>query len=261
MTQLDTPSKREFTPLEGLEGALDWWREAGVDCDFLEEPTDWLAQPEAVQAVAAPTTPAPELPPPVTPLQRALGREELPGMGGDRSAWPDTLENFRNWWMTEPTLADGALDRRLPPRGPAQAKLMVLVGQPEPDDADGLLNGGAGKLLAAMLRAMGIAPHEAYLASALPAPMALPDWNDLAARGLGEIARHHIALAAPQRILAVGRAQLALFDIPPEKARDPLAVECNGTPFPLLAAPDFSQIARSAPRRERFWNRWLEWTR
>lgn len=259
--KVDSPDMPDFTPLEGLEGALDWWREAGVEYDFAEESTDWLVRPELQETVAAPAEPAPELPAPQSPLQRALVRDDLPRIGGDTAAWPDTLESFRSWWMTESSLADGALDRRMPPRGLAQAKLMVLVGQPEPDDAEGLLTGGAGKLLAAMLRAMGIAQHESYLASALPAPMALPDWNELAARGVGDIARHHIALAAPQRVLAIGRAQLALFDIPPEKARDPLVVECGGKPYPLLAAPDFAQIARSAPRRERFWNRWLEWTR
>ncbi|MFA6218592.1 MAG: hypothetical protein WC692_02310 [Erythrobacter sp.] len=261
MMQLDTPPPREFTPLHVLDGALDWWREAGVDCVFAEQPTDWLAKPAAEQAVAAPPPPAPGLPASPTPLQRVLEREKLPGLGGAQAGWPDNLEKFREWWMTEPSLAEGALDRRLPPRGVARARLMVLIGQPEPDDAEALLSGGAGRLLGAMLRAMGIAPHETYFASALPAPMALPEWHELAARGLGDIARHHIALAAPQRILAVGRAQLALFGIPPESARDPLVVECAGTPFPLLAAPDFAEIARSAARRERLWQRWLEWTR
>lgn len=261
MTQPPPPQPRAFAPLEGLEGALEWWREAGVEHDFAEAPANWLAQPEPVEAVTAPPPPAPGLPPAQTPHQRALVREGLAPIGGDQQGWPGTLEKFHAWWMTEPSLAPGALNRRLPPRGTAGARLMVLVGQPEADDTQELLSGGAGKLLAAMLRAMGIAPHEAYLASALPAPLALPEWPELAARGLGAVTCHHIALAAPQRVLAIGRAQLALFAVPPEAAHDPLTVECGGTRVPLLAAPDFAQIARSAARRERLWHRWLEWTR
>ncbi|WP_341859740.1 hypothetical protein WKH79_04555 [Qipengyuania sp. GPGPB31] len=112
-----------------------------------------------------------------------------------------------------------------------------------------------------MLRAMGIAEHEVYFASALPAPMAMPEWDRLAAAGLGQVLRHHIALAAPQRVLLCGRAQLALFGIAPEQAREPLSVDCNGSPHALLAAPDLRNLARSAVRRENFWNRWLDWTR
>ena len=59
---------------EDYAAALDWWREAGVDADFLDEPSGWLIEPEADDAVTAPPPPAP---PPVqrkTPLQRATGR-------------------------------------------------------------------------------------------------------------------------------------------------------------------------------------------
>lgn len=257
MIQANSLETRDFTPLEGFESALDWWREAGVDCDFAEEPVEWLAKPEADDAVATPPPPPPKPPARVTPLQRALAGGAAEPVSAEL---PDTLEKFREWWMTEPSLAPGALDQRLPPRGIAEAKLMVLVEQPAPDDGDTLLSGGTAKLLRAILNAIGVAEHETYLASALPAPMQLPDWGDLAARGLGSAVSHHIALAKPQRVLAFGRGQLTLFGIEAERGRDPLSIECGGTPVPLLAAPDLSQIARSAPRRQRLWHRWLEWT-
>ena len=34
MMHADPLNTRDFTALESLEGALDWWREAGVDADF-----------------------------------------------------------------------------------------------------------------------------------------------------------------------------------------------------------------------------------
>lgn len=254
------PETGDFSPLEVIEGALDWWREAGVDCDFGEVATDWLAKPEQEDAVAPPPPAPVAVPVPTSPLQRALVGDARPIMGGLSDTWPDSLEKFREWWMIEPSLGDGALDRRVPPRGVAGAKLMVLVGEPEPDDGDGLLSGTAGRQLDAIIRAMGFEGHEVYLASALPAPAAMPDWFELARAGLGEIVRHHVALVRPQRLLAVGRGQLALFGIAPEQSREPLALECGGAMVPLLSAPDFSQIARSPARRERLWRRWLDWT-
>ena len=193
-------------------------------------------------------------------IERALDQPDGTASGIDRTELPDTLEKFREWWMSAPSLADGALDRRVPPRGVAGAALMVLLPQPFDDDADGLLSGGARAFAEAMLRAMGLAAHEVYVASALPVPTAMPDWTRLAASGLGEVARHHIALAAPQRVLLFGRAQLELFGIARERAREPLSLDCAGKPHPLLAAPDLRNLARSAARRENFWNRWLDWT-
>ncbi len=252
---------RDFLALDSLEGALDWWREAGVDCDFADEASGWLATPEPDDAVAAPPPSPPPQPREPSPLERALSPAATPVIGGDRANWPHTLEKFREWWMTEASLDDGALDRRIPPRGVAQASLMVLVGQPESDDSDGLLTGAGGKMLAAMLRAMGLQIHETYLASALAAPRAMPDWAALGAAGLGEVARHHVALAAPARVLAVGRAQMALFGIDAARAREPLMLDCGGKEFPVLAIPDFADLARSAGRRQNFWQRWLDWTR
>lgn len=252
MIQQDTPETRDFPALEAFEGAFDWWREAGVDYDFSDEPSSWLAGPEDEEAVTAPSPPPEPRPVTKSPLQRALAQDDAPAIGGDSAAWPDTLEKFHDWWMTEPSLADGALDRRIPPRGEAEAVLMVLTGQPE--------DGENNELLDAILHATGIDLDTIYLASALPAPMPMPEWQVLANRGLGDIARHHIALARPQRILAIGRAQLALFGIDAARARDPLTLDCNGTSFPLLAAPDFGQLARSAARRKNFWQRWLDWT-
>ncbi|EJL32139.1 hypothetical protein PMI02_01519, partial [Novosphingobium sp. AP12] len=37
---MDQRPNPEF--LDDITGALDWWREAGVDSDFLDEPVSWL---------------------------------------------------------------------------------------------------------------------------------------------------------------------------------------------------------------------------
>ena len=84
---MDMP--RDHTLGESLVSALDWWREAGVDGDFADEPRNWLEKPEApaAEAPAAPNAPA------AKPLAPAI-----PPLGGDRAAWPDTLDAFAEWW-------------------------------------------------------------------------------------------------------------------------------------------------------------------
>ena len=257
----DTPETRELSPADALEAALDWWREAGVEDDYRDEATSWLAEPEEKQAVASPKPKKPPEEPKQTPLQRAFeATAVVDRIGGAPEAYPDSLEKFREWWLVEPSLASAGPESRLPPRGVAGAKLMVLIPEPMEGDGEALLSGAPGKFVEAMLSAMGIALHEAYLASALPAGVTLPDWTELSARGLGDVARHHVALAQPHRVLAFGRSLAPLFDIVPEMAREPGVVKAADKTLPLLLAPELAELARSAPRRRNFWNRWLEWT-
>lgn len=230
--------------------ALDWWREAGVDLDYNDEPTAWLREP-AVEAAPAPAPPARTVPRPgaAPALERALARARDPGsgrpIGGDPAHWPGDLAAFRAFWLTEPSLDPGALADRVAPVGEAGAKLMLLVGQPDEGDREALLAGEQGALLARILAAMGFAESEVYLASALPRVTPMPDWDDLAARGLAALTRHHIGLAQPRRLIVFGRA-------PEMLARD--------SGVPTLAGPQLETLARSVAHKRRFWNAWLEWS-
>ena len=264
MTAPHPPATRDISPLEAFEAALDWWREAGLVCDFTDEAQGWLedASPPVDATAPAPPPPRPAAPPPRSALERALENEPAArAIGGEPADWPQTLENFRHWWMTEPSLADGALDRRLPPRGVAGARLMAIVPQPLGSDREALAEGPAGRFLAAICAACGIAAHETYLASILPAPTTLPDWQALAAAGMGEVLRHHVALAAPERVLLFGRSAGAVLGLDPVKAREPFVITTAGRAIPALAVPDLAELARVPARRQRFWQTWLDWTR
>lgn len=226
--------------------ALEWWREAGVDFDYSDQPTAWLREPE-VEQVAEPAPPPRSVPrPSVTPaLDRALAREPGAAIGGDPERWPGDLPGFRDFWLAEPSLDPGSLAERVAPVGERGAALMMLAGQPDDGDREALFSGEQGALLNRILRAMGIEESEVYLATALPRCTPLPDWDDLAARGLAALTRHHIGLAKPQRLITFGRA--------PEM----LARESG---VPTLAAPQLETLARSAAHKRRFWNAWLEWS-
>lgn len=240
--------QRGHTLGESLASALDWWREAGVDGDFTEEPRNWLEKPEA---------PAPETPNSVQePVAKRPAAPAAPPLGGERGAWPLSLDAFAEWWRGVEAPGSGPA---VAPRGEAQAELMVLVPMPEDSDREELLSGRQGELVANMLKAMGI--ERAYLASALPRHARHPDWQALGRRQLGDILRHHIVLAQPQRVLILGRKMLPLFGHDPAQAT-PIAgpMTLEGVRMPMLAAVGPETLLDRPRFRKTLWQAWLDWT-
>jgi uracil-DNA glycosylase len=238
-----------------IASAIDWWRDAGVDCDFGDEPTRWLKAEEKPATAAerrAATAPSP-IPP-------------APDPGIDRSAWPRDLAAFTPWWLTDPALDDGRTSGRVPPRGRQGAELMVIVPDPEREDAAGdtarLLSGPQGRLIDAMLAAMGFAPEASYVASILPRHMPMADWSALADKGFGALLCHHIRLVAPQRIIALGSNILPLLGH--DTAHSPAVLrEFNqdGVTIPLLAGKSLSALLERPRWKSGLWQGWLDWTR
>lgn len=235
-----------------IAAALAWWREAGVDQAFADEPNCWLAEPEtieaaprvaAVQSRSAPSPPA-----------------ELPRIGGDKSLLPQDLAAFTQWWLTEPTLDHGRTADRVPPRGTTGAAVMVLVEQPEAGDGENLLSGPQGKLLSAMLAAMGIAPDSVYFASILTRHTPMPDWRALLEAGIGEIVAHHVHLVAPHRLIALGGNILPLLGHDPaQSARSLQVFNHEGRTIPMLTAHGLESLMRPGAKKG-FWQRWLDWS-
>lgn len=169
--------------------ALDWWREAGVDTLVEDVPFDWLAPVETVAPLAF-----------VPPVAPASAHPPAP------AALPDTREAFATWRLGEdaPEARWGGV--AIAASGPQDAELMVFVDCPERDDRETLLEGETGRLFDRMLAAIGRSRADTALASVCtrrPTTGRVP--RDIADR-LGEIARHHVALAAPKRLLAMGDA-------------------------------------------------------
>ncbi len=223
---------------ERIAAAQDWWREAGVDQHFLDDPQCLLAEPEAHDANGRPQpTPLAAPPQPAAP--------ELPKIGGAPEGWPTELSAFRQWWLDEASLDEGGSFPRIAPVGEAGAKLLVLVAMPETEDREALLSGEQGRLIANMARAMGFAPGELYLATALPRHMPLPDWQALAQGGLGALTQHHVALARPERCIVMGRDLHPLLDESP--------------PAPVLPTYSPASLLANARLRADLWRRWLDW--
>lgn len=233
-----------------LAAAIDWWRDAGVDHHFLDEAREWLKQPASAGAAAPPIPVAAAPPPP--PVAR---------IGGTADSWPATLDAFAPWWLTEPSLDGGQVSQRVAPRGPAGAPLMVLVDHPESDDTERLLSGPQGRLLDAMLAAMGIAPDNAYIAACLPRHMPLPDWTALHEAGLSELTAHHIRLAAPRRLIVFGSHISSLLGHDPTKSAEPLRhFNHEATSVSGLVLPGLGSLIGRPRGKARIWDAWLAWT-
>ena len=85
---------------------------------------------------------------------------------------------------------------------------MVVVDCPDPDDArEGrLLSGSIGTLFDRMLAAIGLSRETVHIATVCAKrPLAGRMPREIEAR-LTEIARHHVGLATPKRILCLGNA-------------------------------------------------------
>ena len=245
-----------------MAAALDWWRDAGVDCDFQDEPTDWLAQPELPAPAEAGPRPSPAFARPApadpAPESKAPARQ----IGGPAASLPRDLAAFTQWWLEEPTLDGGRVADRIAPRGEAGAPVMVLVAEPEAGDTDRLLSGAQGKLLDAMLSAMGFVAGEAYVASCLPRHTPLADWTGLAQDGLGNVMRHHVSLVAPQRLFVLGGNILPLLgnDLPNSAQRSP-EFNHEGLSIPMFAGPDLATMLARPGAKARIWHDWLAMSR
>ncbi len=237
-----------------IAAAMAWWRDAGVDCAFADEATAWITPPEPEPEPALgddrPASAAKLSAPPPPPRPR---------IGGDLAKLPQNLDAFRQWWLEEPSLDGGQVSRRIASRGVVGAPLMVLVEQPEEADTDQLLSGKQGKLLSAILVAMGIEQDSVYQASVLVRHTPLPDIAALAEAGLGEITRHHLHLAAPQRLIVFGANILPLLgNDPAQSAQSLRSFNHEGGTIPLLAAHGLDAMVRPTAKAA-FWRKWLEW--
>lgn len=168
--------------------ALDWWRDAGVDALIDEAPRDWLAP-------AAPAEP-------VRASIRAFAAPEA------APALPDTLAAFEAW-RTGPDAPEAVWHgRAIGAQGSAAAGLMIVVDLPEREDAETgmLLSGAAGRLFDRMLAAIGRDRASIYLVPLCAVRPPAGRIDPALDTRLAGIARHHVALAAPKRLLLLGNA-------------------------------------------------------
>ncbi|MGY4398335.1 uracil-DNA glycosylase family 4 [Sphingomonas sp. UYAg733] len=167
---------------------IDWWRDAGVDATIDEAPRNWLARAalapvETSQSSVAAAAPLPEI-------------------------LPDTLEAFTAWRGGPHAPEAGWPGMMIATTGAVSSGLMILVDLPEREDAEAgiLLSGAAGRLFDRMLAAIGRDRDSVYLAAVCTSRPASGRVSSEIEERLNQLARHHVALAAPKRLLLLGNA-------------------------------------------------------
>ncbi len=183
---------KDLTRAEAIS-LLAWWVEAGVDVAVQDDARDWRVR--AAPLVAVEPEPIAEEPAKAPPR---------PTSGG---TLPTTLEAFHAHLAESadlPLFRAGAA--RALPHGPAHAELMLLTGIPTPEDAtEGKpLGGPAAKLAERMLRAIGLAPEQAYVAALTCFSGTGTRFSDADSAACRDTILAQIALAAPKRLLLLG---------------------------------------------------------
>jgi DNA polymerase len=183
--------------------ALAWWLEAGVDVAVQESPRDWLK--------------------PAAPRPQAKAAAESRPIVNVAEISHDTLAELQQWLASSVELPLASpTARRILPQGPQCAPVMLLSDAPTLDDysAGQPIGGEAWELAKRMLAAIGIPADQAYSASLsffhAPGTKMTPAERE----GLAEIARRHIRLASPRRLLLFGDGPAqALLGKPVAQAR------------------------------------------
>ncbi|AXJ96608.1 MULTISPECIES: uracil-DNA glycosylase [unclassified Sphingomonas] len=172
--------------------ALTWWQDAGVDVLVEDAPRDWLA------------------PLPLDPMPAAAPAQVVPAslVIQPTAAMPDTLDAFVAWRLGRDAPEAAWRGISVAASGPPDAAIMVLADCPDKDDGDAgtLLSGAAGRLFDRMLAAIGLSRdvvHIAAVCARRPVAGRMP--REVEAR-LTDIARHHVGLIAPKRLLLLGNA-------------------------------------------------------
>lgn len=241
---------------EDIAASLAWWSAAGVDYDFNNDATAWLADSE-VPAPAAGVKAAKSRPP-EDDKTADQPPEKIDLFDGEP---PQTIQAFHEFWLSAPGLDPIGPRGRVAPRGNAKPELMVIVVDPEEGDGDTLLSGPQGRLLSNILAAMGVGEEQTYIASALTRHTPMADTQAAASAGMAQILAHHINLVAPKRLIAFGDniSPLLLHDV---TNATPHLRENNQKPSsrsPLVSEGLDAMMAM--PRlKARFWRRYLEWS-
>ncbi len=186
---LDRQFNDAATVREQLDGLLNWWATAGVDCVVDEEAFNWLSTP-APRVTGGNISATASQPTANTPL------------------WPDTIDAFLTYLGQARDLPESRWPGQLfLPKGVSHApRLMIVLPAPESSGTqEGVpMSQPAMHLLSNMLRSVGLTLEECHLATlSLTAPPGGLLDADIIAPLLRRM-RHHIALVAPQALLLVG---------------------------------------------------------
>jgi len=176
----------ELIGIAEARSALAWWLEAGVDVAVQEAPRNWLRPAPKSQPKAAEAAPQqPNIAPPTH----------------------ETLAGLQQWLASSAQLPlASATARRIMPHGPENAAIMLLTDAPTLEDfaAGQPIGGDSWELAKRMLAAIKIPSEQVYSASLSCLHVPGARMSAAEREQCAGIARRHIQLAKPKRLLLLG---------------------------------------------------------
>jgi uracil-DNA glycosylase len=166
-----------------VASALRWWSDAGVTQLVDDTPMPWLDRGK-----------------------KRAPRESIAPPAADEPL-PATLAGLIDWLATTQELPVlGPVNHRFQPFGVPGSPIMVFTDFPDTDDATGLLTGKSGQLFDNMLAAIKLDRTKIYCAPLCAGRPVTGQIDPPSLPRLGEIARHHIRLAAPKVVWMLGQS-------------------------------------------------------
>ena len=107
---------------------------------------------------------------------------------------------------------------------------------------------------------MGLSEERTYVASVLPAHVGPIDWHLLAGGDMAGLLAHHVALAAPRRLLVMGRSVSTLLGHDPAELGP--ASPHFGDPrlgLPIAYAAELGGLLNRPSRKAAVWRLLLDW--
>lgn len=221
-----------------VAAALRWWEDMGVDLLVEDDPQPWLGR-AAVAEVAAPA---------------AARVAEKPAP----AALPDTLDALVAWISSDADIPEaGPSARRLAPFGTPGARIAIVTDIPENGDAEAgaLLSGEVGALFDRMLAAIGLDRASVYCFPLCPGRPPTGRVSAEALARLADIAKHHLALAKPERVWLLGQATsraLLGMDASVLDKKDQNINHAHGT-VPCIASLPPRMLLQSPQRKAAVW--------
>jgi len=195
----------ELMGVAEARSALAWWLEAGVDVAIAEEARDWLK------------------PSPPKTAKTSVPRPDAPESGNLVQPDHSTLADLQSWLASSAQIPLASADaRRILPHGPEEPAVMVLSDAPALEDfaAGQPIGGDAWELALRMLAAINIPADQAYSASLSCFHSPGSRMNAADRQACAELARQHIRLVRPKRLLIFGDGPAqALLGKPLPRAR------------------------------------------
>lgn len=181
---------------------VDWWNLAGLDVNVGNHPASWLEMENVSGQLAKPQKMAEAKPEPAPagqiPTAKSLTSE----------AWPTNIRQLKDDIAAAKPLPGNIFGgHTVIPTGDEKCRLMVISDIPEPSDVEAghFITGSTGKLLTAMVNAMGVEIDQCFVTALATTRPAIGDIPDGYGPELQAFAMHQIHLVNPGAILLLGR--------------------------------------------------------